>query len=110
MEFSFSKNQRLLKSADFKSVKTKPFFKSHDVKVVVQKNNGQKSRLGLVVPKKAGNAVIRNSIKRYIREQFRLSNITSSCYDIIFIVFNKKSDDHHKKLVNNIFLKLESEL
>jgi ribonuclease P protein component len=46
-----------------------------------------RSRLGISVPKKVGNAVQRNRIKRIIREAFRLHNgIFPQGSDIVFAV------------------------
>lgn len=47
-------------------------------------------RLGLVVPRRVGTAVVRNRIKRLVREAFRLSQHdwprTGGSYDLIVIV------------------------
>ena len=50
-------------------------------------NDGQGSRLGISVPKKVGRAVLRNRIKRIIRETFRLerSLFPAGC-DIVITV------------------------
>jgi len=40
--------------------------------VEVEKGEGETPRLGMVVSRKVGNAVVRNALKRGIREWFRL--------------------------------------
>lgn len=44
------------------------------------------SRIGFKITKKVGNAVLRNRIKRLLRETFRKSKIKTSGYDMVFIV------------------------
>lgn len=70
----FTKQQRLLKAADYGAV-----FKAADFKVstpfllILAKGTGQdRARLGLVISKKnVGCAVRRNRVKRLLREVFR---------------------------------------
>ena len=54
--------------------------------VITKKNETGKSRLGITVTKKIGNAVKRNRIKRLAREFFRLNkhHFSMSC-DIVII-------------------------
>lgn len=52
-------------------------------------NTAGNSRLGLTVSKKVGNAVIRNRIKRFIREFFRQQKI-NFLSDVDFSVVAKK--------------------
>jgi len=49
-----------------------------------QQNSNESIRIGITIPKKAGNAVQRNRWKRWIRESFRLQreNLPSG-YDIV---------------------------
>lgn len=70
--FSFPKTDRILKRGEFlqlsrkgKRVKNKYFT------VVYSQGLFGTTRLGLTVSKKAGNSVLRNKIKRGIREYFR---------------------------------------
>jgi ribonuclease P protein component len=69
----FSRQSRLLKPAEFKSVFQKPIRSSDDLFRILARANGiQRHRLGMAVSKKAcPKAVGRNRIKRVVRESFR---------------------------------------
>ncbi|MBU2884213.1 ribonuclease P protein component [Gilvimarinus agarilyticus] len=71
---AFSKQQRLLKPAQFKAVfDDAPFRASHQhILMLSRSNDDQTARLGLVIAKKNIRfAVDRNRVKRLIRESFR---------------------------------------
>jgi ribonuclease P protein component len=72
--FSFKRKERILKKKELISLKlhgrrcyTKNFV------VIIRKNRGAITRLGITVSKRVGNSVKRNRIKRLIREFFRLN-------------------------------------
>ncbi len=51
-----------------------------------KKNKLNKNRLGITVSKKVGKAVVRNYVRRLIREVYRLNEYRiASGYDIIFV-------------------------
>ena len=70
----FPKSSRVRKQADFDAVYRDSVHAADDVLVVQAVSNGQeKTRLGLSIGRKVGNAVVRNRWKRAIREVFRKS-------------------------------------
>ena len=72
-EYSFTKADRLLRKVEFDAVFAARRSRSDAHLVVYALPNGQSlSRLGLVVGRRVGNAVVRNRWKRLIREAFRL--------------------------------------
>jgi len=70
---TFDKSVRLLKSYEFRLVFDQGVkdVGEHFILFSIRASK-DKNRLGLVVSKKVGNAVVRNRIKRLLREQFRL--------------------------------------
>ena len=86
--FCFGPESRLKKKADFFSVQQQgaKVYSKHFV-ILVAKSELQKSRLGVTVTKKvAPNAVVRNRIKRRLREIFRLNRTRFSAnFDILVI-------------------------
>ena len=71
---SFRKCQHLRKGADFDRVYAlRCVTRSRRLTVFAAPNPGGGLRVGLSVSRKHGNAVLRNRIKRLLREAFRLS-------------------------------------
>jgi ribonuclease P protein component len=71
---AFPKHFRLLRRADFRTVYEQGQRRSASLCTVFWHSNGLKvSRLGITVPVRVGGAVVRNRIKRRVREVFRLN-------------------------------------
>jgi ribonuclease P protein component len=82
--FSFKKTERIAKRADFEKLWRCGKKKHGDYFVIAYcPNRLGKSRLGVTVSKKVGCAVVRNRIKRLIREYFRLhKNVFHGTFDM----------------------------
>jgi ribonuclease P protein component len=76
------------------------------------KNNLGYDRVGFTVSKKIGKAVTRNSVKRVLKEIFRLNfNETKKGYDIIIVARNLLKNSKYKKVDNefkNVYKKFKS--
>jgi ribonuclease P protein component len=73
-DFTFPRSRRLLKKADFDRVFARRCSQGDGVVIVyAAENELAHCRIGLVVSRKAGNAVMRNRWKRCLREAFRLA-------------------------------------
>ena len=84
---TFPKSCRLLKSAEFASMRSKSVsIRGNGFRFIYKpsENKNGHSRLGLAVSSKVGGAVSRNKIKRLVRESFRKSTF-SKPFDILFI-------------------------
>ncbi len=82
-DFSFPKEQRLLKTKEYRASFDKGF-KFLTPAFVFFAQQSVRPRLGLVVSRKVGNAVCRNKIKRLLRESYR--NLTAKPdYDLVVV-------------------------
>jgi len=79
----FPKSVRLRKRFEFLRLSNSPHkFATKGFLVVWLENGGSGARLGITVSKKVGCAVIRNRVKRYIRETFRQMRLPLPGVDI----------------------------
>jgi len=59
--------------------------------VVWRENSGALARLGVTVSKRVGCAVVRNRVKRYLREIFRHNRVLLAAVDINIIARNESA-------------------
>jgi ribonuclease P protein component len=99
-----NKENRLRKNMEFKKVyKAGKNFWNRNLIVYVRRNGTDKVRIGVSITKKVGNAVVRNKLKRRIREINRLYlPYLRPGYDIVIIP--------KKNAVDLLFTELESAL
>ena len=80
-------NERIKKNSQFRFIYSRGKSYSNDKLVLyIFRNKKNINRIGLSVSKKVGKSVLRNRIKRLIREGYRLNkNMYKRGYDLIFI-------------------------
>lgn len=84
MDLSFPKSHRLLRAAEFDRVfKLRQSAADKLLVMYVAANELEHPRLGLVVSRKVGNAVVRNRWKRLLREAFRHSQHQLPALDLV---------------------------
>ena len=85
------KIKTLKKNYEFKNVLSKgKFYIGKQISIYILKNNLETNVIGIAVGTKQCNAVLRNKIKRLIRENYRLlKNELEQGYNIVFL-WNKK--------------------
>ena len=86
--FSLTKGERLLRPSQFRRLTEDGNRIDSDFFIIVYAANGLgRLRLGITVSKRVGRAVIRNRVKRLVREYFRQhKGIFSDSYDVNVIV------------------------
>lgn len=92
MENNFSK-LRLRSRQDFQRVQRRgqSFKLNHWLLLSFLKTDGAQIRAGWTVPRYVGNAVIRNRLKRWMRESLRsaLPKYQNFCLDVNFVFLNR---------------------
>ncbi len=85
--FTFTKADRLRKKEDFAFLKTDSTKFRSDGLIIFFKQHPQLTRkVGISVSAKVGNAVVRNKMKRALREYFRLNKAKFLNYHYLFVV------------------------
>ncbi|MDR0548047.1 MAG: ribonuclease P protein component [Deltaproteobacteria bacterium] len=92
MDYSFPKERRLRKRADYLLMREKSLGRAMvgGFLVVIRPNAGPLTRFGVTVTRKIGRAVVRNRLKRQAREFFRLNRGQwPEGLDLLFIATQK---------------------
>ena len=102
MGFGFPKSKRLLKTVEFKAV-FGAGTKNVTRHLVLFGIPSATDRVGLVVSKKVGNAVVRNRVKRIIREQFRLNSSGSPLpMDLVVVARHTAKDASYDEIARSL--------
>jgi len=99
----FSRQSRLLKPAEFKSVFQQAVRSSDDCfRILARTNRIQRHRLGMAISKKAcAKAVGRNRIKRIVRESFRALKVgpePGNALDVVVLPTVQAANQSNKTL------------
>jgi len=106
--FSFSKIERLTKDREFERIfRAKNSYADNNLIIYVYQRDteheGKQVRLGLVTKRKLGKAVIRNKLKRRLREIFRLNkHRLKPGLDIIFLPRENAVSRSYQELENSV--------
>lgn len=97
------KKYRVKKNEEFQAIMgRRKFYRSPSFIVYIKEKSLNISRIGISVPKKLGNAVVRNKTKRQIRSMLDDIGFGNYDYDFIIIVrkvyFNQEYEENRKDL------------
>lgn len=95
---SISKEMRLRQRVDYVSVQTGGMkLHGRHVLAIAQRrtDSAPRGRLGLTVTKKVGNAVVRNRIKRLLREWLRLHGWVPGGWDVVLVAKDSAARQVH---------------
>ena len=102
--------EHLKKPSDFSKVyKRGKSFADKNIVVYYLPNQLGYPRIGFSVSKKVGNSVVRNRVRRLVRESFRTNFTFTGSYDLIFIArIRANSIEYHEvtKSLKYIFKKI----
>ncbi|NMB03727.1 MAG: ribonuclease P protein component [Tissierellia bacterium] len=68
----------------------------------VVKTKKQQNQVGFTVSKKVGNAVVRNRIRRRLKEAFRSIDLTACCYDIVIVARTRALTVNYQTLQSSL--------
>lgn len=91
LKWSFPARLRLKSKADFSGLRRARRLVSGGLLLRYAPNGFGHARLGLAIPRRYGNAVKRNRLKRQLREAFRTSPIRHESVDILVTVAGKRT-------------------
>ncbi len=99
MKYESIKNNR-----DFvRAYKSGNRFVSNLIVLYKVKNNLENKRIGITVSKKVGNAVIRNRVRRLIRECIYLNyDKLENGYDYVFVARIRANNANYQKVLSNM--------
>ena len=102
MQFSFSKEKRLVNNKQFKAVLARGLRLSNGLLTLyMAENDCGYSRLGVSISRSCGKAVLRNRLKRLLREAFRQSqDRIPAGFDYLLMIspqWTKKPDEAQSK-------------
>lgn len=103
--YRFPPVARIRKTREFDNVfKNGCKFVEKNVVVYYHPNNKPLSRLGVIVPKRVGKAVTRNSVKRQVREIFRINrDDLATGVDIVVIARKNAGEAGFLQMKEEIF-------
>ncbi|TNE84977.1 MAG: ribonuclease P protein component [Deltaproteobacteria bacterium] len=91
----FPKSVRLRRSVEFKQVQRRgKRLSTENLRICVLPNALAAPRFGLTVSRKVGNAVVRNRVKRWLREAIRHERVGAElgAVDLVFIAWPSAAD------------------
>jgi ribonuclease P protein component len=110
--FAFPKSRRLLSNSEFRNVLSRRLSARDEMLILYARENGlDYPRLGISMSKSYGNAVVRNRLKRLIREAFRQNqDVIPQGFDyVVSLPLRKGSQNDDKSAVKQTVSALKFE-